>query len=692
MNQNEQLNRGQSDAVAHTDGPCVVIAPPGSGKTKVLTLRIGALIEKHGVPAKHILVVTFTRAAAEQMRERYLQSCGKTDTKVTFGTFHAVFYRILKESLQMGARLDGYRMGQPLRILSEREKQEILTSIVNQRKERRAQFPDREQLCAYISRRKNRMEAESRLEAESGADEAEDRRETECDAGGAKGRLEAGNSRDSAGRGTGAMSAAEKHAAVDAEAIGEEILREYGEACRELGVLDFEDITAGCLKLLQDERNARILAYWRDRYRYFLVDEFQDVSPMQFSILRIIAAPRDNLFVVGDDDQSIYGFRGSDTRLMLALRAYYPHIRTCYLTVNYRSGRRIVDAAKHLIVQNRLRYQKEVAAGGAADGTVRLVVCEEKKTQTRAVCEALRSIPKNETAAVIVRTNAQAAEMERLIGQAGIRIAAARGRKEKNIYEHPVAKDVLAYLMLAAGGAPMQNCMRSTEGAPMQNCMRRTDSAASSPEHLEALLRIVNKPYRAVSRQAVIASGGNLAELLRFYEGNAAMEQILRSFWRQLQCLRGLPPRAAIPYLRRGIGYERTLPEEIVREGGARAEALAVLAALEREAVGMQSQKEWLRAVADGRRIFSPTSEAHCRMQVVTMHACKGLEFDHVVLPYLNEGVVPHKKAFLPEEIEEERRLLYVAMTRARKTLLMTCVHKQGDQKFQISRFLRDLI
>ncbi|MCM1538921.1 MAG: ATP-dependent helicase [bacterium] len=666
MNQNEQLNRGQSDAVAHTDGPCVVIAPPGSGKTKVLTLRIGALIRDYGVPAKHILVVTFTRAAAEQMRERYLQSSGKTDTEVTFGTFHAVFYRILKESLQMGAKLDGYRMGQPLRILPEREKQEILTSIVNQRKERRAQFPDREQLCAYISRRKNRMEAENRLEA--------------------------GNSRDGAGRGAGAISAAEKHAAGDTEAIGEEILREYGEACRELGALDFEDITAGCLKLLQDERNARILSYWRDRYRYFLVDEFQDVSPMQFSILRIIAAPRDNLFVVGDDDQSIYGFRGSDTRLMLSLRAYYPHIRTCYLTVNYRSGKRIVDAARHLIIQNKLRYQKEVAAGGTADGTVRLVVCEEKKTQTRAVCEALRSIPEDETAAVIVRTNAQAAELERLIGQAGIRIAAARGRKEKNIYEYPVAKDVLAYLTLAAGGMSIQNCMRSTGGASVQNCMRGTDSAASSPEQLEALLRIVNKPYRAVSRQAVIASGGNLTELLRFYEGNAAMEQILRSFQRQMQCLRGLPPRAVIPYLRRGIGYERTLPEEPVRDGEARAEALAVLAALEREAGDMQSQKEWLRAAADGRRIFSPPGGTPCRMQVITMHACKGLEFDHVVLPYLNEGVLPHKKAFLPEEIEEERRLLYVAMTRARKTLLMTCVHKQGDQKFQMSRFLRDLI
>lgn len=641
MNQNEQLNRGQSDAVMHADGPCVVIAPPGSGKTKVLTLRISALIKSHGVAPKHILVVTFTRSAADQMRDRYLQNCGKQETEVTFGTFHAVFLRILTDSLQMGAKLDGYGMGQPLKILSEKEKKQILTAIVNQTDGRRAQFPDMEQLGAYISRRKNRME--------TGTD-------------------------------------------TDEEAAADEIWAEYCEACRELGGLDFEDITGLCGRLLRDERNAGILAYWRDRYRYLLVDEFQDVSPIQFSILRLIAAPRNHLFMVGDEDQSIYGFRGSDTKLMLALSSYYPKIRTCYLTVNYRSGRKIVTAAKHLIMHNKLRYDKEITAGNAADGIVRIAVCPEKRTQMRTICGALRRVPENETAAIIVRTNAQAAETERFLGQAGIRIAAARGHRTKNVYEHPVAKDVLAYLTLAIGVSHTQNGAENAGAAFAPACME-TVRSISVQENFEAMLRVINKPYRAVSRHAVIESGGSVEALVRFYEGNEKMRKTLLLFWEQLQRLACLPPFAALTYLCRGIGYERALPEETLRGGEARQEALTVLGMLNREAKEMRDHKEWLRAAADGRILpMQAVEAAEGPIRVLTMHACKGLEFDHVVLPGLNEGVIPHKKAFLPEEVEEERRLLYVAMTRARKTLLMTCVHKQGDQKFQMSRFIRDLL
>lgn len=667
MNQNEQLNRGQSDAVMHTDGPCVVIAPPGSGKTKVLTLRIGALIKRHSVAPKHILVVTFTRSAAEQMRERFLQNCGKQDTEVTFGTFHAVFLRILKESLQMGAKLSGYGMGQPLKILTEKEKKQILTAIVNQTDGRRAQFPDMEQVSAYISRRKNRMEAEACrrpkhavIESETGMD--------------------------------GEHAAAWTGTDTDEEAAADEIWEEYCEACRELGGLDFEDITWLCGRLLRDERNEGILAYWRDRYRYLLVDEFQDVSPIQFSILRLLAAPRNHLFMVGDEDQSIYGFRGSDTKLMLALPSYYPEIRTCYLTVNYRSGRKIVTAAKHLIMHNKLRYDKEITAGNTADGIVRIAVCPEKRTQMHTICEALRRVPDNETAAVIVRTNAQAAETERFLGRAGIRIAAAHGNRVENVYAHPVAKDVLAYLTLAIGVSHTRSGAEIVGAASAPICMEIARST-SAQENLEAMLRVINKPYRAVSRHAVIESGGSVEALVRFYEKNEKMRKTLLLFSEQLQCLACLPPFAALSYLLRGIGYERALPEETLRGGEARQEALKVLAALNREAKEMRDHKEWLRAAADGRILPMQAGEAaESPIRVLTMHACKGLEFDHVVLHGLNEGVIPHKKAFLPEEIEEERRLLYVAMTRARKTLLMTCVHKQGDQKFQMSRFIRDLL
>lgn len=661
------------DAVMHADGPCVVIAPPGSGKTKVLTLHISTLIDCYGVLPEHILVVTFTRAAAGQMRERYLLCRDEVRTRVTFGTFHAVFYQIVRESLQMGAVLNGYQTSQPLQILSEKEKKQILTSIVNQSEDRRSRFGDIDQLCAVVSRRKNRMEAEGMQEGAAGeaslsADEEkqytegednkpEGKRYTEGKDNALEGKRYTGGKDDTPG----------ENRREDETELEESIYREYCRACRELGRLDFEDIADCCKRILQDGRNERILAYWRDKYRYLLVDEFQDISPVQFAILRMIAAPNDRLFVVGDDDQSIYGFRGADTKLMLTLPEYYHGMNICRLTMNYRSGKKIVAAARRLIEHNCLRYDKEIAAWKTEEGNVRVVVCPEKKTQMRILGETLLQIPADETAAVILRTHAQAEEIKRAAAQFGVRAAVKQERRGAGLYGHPVAKDVLAYLKLAV-------------------------VSASGKTDIESLLRIVNKPYRGVSRHAVIRSGGSVGELCRFYEESAPLMRMLRLFQKQLSTLAGLPPSAALSYVCRIIGYEWKMPSKTVKATERETEAQSVLALLLQEAGKMKSLDEWLAAVDSGVLLSEAQEEKQGHILVLTMHACKGLEFDHVVLPYLNKGVIPHKKAFLPEELEEERRLLYVAMTRARKNLLMTCIHKQGDQKYQMSRFLRELI
>lgn len=661
------------DAVMHADGPCVVIAPPGSGKTKVLTLHISTLIDCYGVLPEHILVVTFTRAAAGQMRERYLLCRDEVQTRVTFGTFHAVFYQIVRESLQMGAVLNGYQTSQPLQILSEKEKKQILTSIVDQSEDRRSRFGDIDQLCAVVSRRKNRMEAEGMQEGAAGeaslsADEEkqytegednrpEGKRYSEGKDNALEGKRYTGGKDDTPG----------ENRREDETELEESIYRDYCRACRELGRLDFEDIADCCKRILQDGRNERILAYWRDKYRYLLVDEFQDISPVQFAILRMIAAPNDRLFVVGDDDQSIYGFRGADTKLMLTLPEYYHGMNICRLTVNYRSGKKIVAAARRLIEHNCLRYDKEIAAGKTEEGNVRVVVCPEKKTQMRILGETLLQIPADETAAVILRTHAQAEEIKRAAAQFGVRAAVKQEKRGAGLYEHPVAKDVLAYLKLAV-------------------------VSASGKTDIESLLRIVNKPYRGVSRHAVIRSGGSVGELCRFYEESAPLMGMLRLFQKQLSTLAGLPPSAAFSYICRIIGYEWKMPSKTVKATERETEAQSVLALLLQEAGKMKSLDEWLAAADSGVLLSEAQEEKQGHILVLTMHACKGLEFDHVVLPYLNEGVIPHKKAFLPEELEEERRLLYVAMTRARKNLLMTCIHKQGDQKYQMSRFLRELI
>ncbi len=665
MDWKQEMNRGQTDAVRHAEGPCVVIAPPGSGKTAVLTRRVCELTARRAVPPHRILVITFTRAAAAEMRERYLKLSGKEDTEVLFGTFHSVFLRILRQSLQAGAFLDE-RYPRQLRILSEQEKKRILTSVVNSIREGRDRLPDTEQISEWIGKRKSRLEMGEDAQAD--------------------------------------LSGGEEQA--DLLAL---VFRLYCEECARGGRLDLEDITRCCRDMLKHQKNEGLLNDWRDRFRYILIDEFQDISPMQFALVRMLAWPRRNLFVVGDDDQAIYGFRGSEPRLMLELGQYYPDIRTIFLETNYRSGKRIVHAALRLIGNNRLRYPKTVRSGTGCEGEVRAVVCAEKQEQEHRLLEWLGA--RTGSVAVIVRTNAQAAAWGRVFDKAGVRTAAQSAARWRM---HPAVKDFFAYLMLAD----------AENGGVWQ-----------APALLEAMLRVAGRPYRAVARYAVIRCGGSTDRLYEDYEGNAPMQGVIAKWKRQLKLLGKLPPSAAVEYVQKGIGYEDFLLSDPEKSEAAREEALQALARLREEAKRQKSIGEWLRRAAqeeeresgfsaqeeerengfsareerrtgslseqEGERTdgsvrkgadkLAPDGEKSV-VRILTMHACKGLEFDHVAIPDVNEGMIPYKRAFLPEELEEERRLFYVAMTRAKKSLLMTCVHKQGNHKMQMSRFMKELI
>lgn len=624
------MNRGQSDAVGHSEGPCVVIAPPGSGKTFVLTGRICELVKKHGILPEKILVITFTRAAAEQMRKRYQEMSGEADNQVTFGTFHSVFFRILRQSLQMGAVLGG-GCADHIQILSEQEKNRILTALVNSIKNGREEMPDTEQLREFISKKKNRIEAEKETASVTKTQGS----------------------------------------------IMESVFRSYCAECARRGYLDYEDIIIACKEMLENKRNDRILKFWQERFLYILIDEFQDISPMQFSVIRMLAEPRQNLFVVGDDDQAIYGFRGSDSKLMLELSRFYPDIRTLFLTVNYRSGERIIRTADRLICHNQFRYPKTISAAQKEGGAVRVVVCTNAEQQSRCLLERLTEKPQGESLAVIVRTNAQAAAVRRMIERAGMQYAKTDRVKAPEC--HPAARDVLAYFCLAGIGA---------------------DAASGQEERLEAMLLIANKPDRSIAREAIVQCGGDPDKLLAFYDGNALMQGIVTKWKKQLTVLAQMPPHAAVRYVQKGIGYEEYILRQSGRSRAAQEEALQILSYLHQEARGFTDMREWMSAIqgkgqAQGGTVMqggTATQEDRDAIHVLTMHACKGLEYDHVVIPDVCEGLMPYKRAFLPEDIEEERRLLYVAMTRARKTLLMTCIHKQGDHKMQMSRFMKEIL
>ena len=309
-----ETNPGQAKAIAHRDGPMLVLAGPGSGKTYTITQRIRCLIEEGGAEPESILVITFTRAAADEMKGRFLRLTEGKFYPVNFGTFHAVYYHILKSAYH-------YRSGN---ILSEQEKRELLKTVILQTKGLPAMEDDEaEMLLNQISRYKNDGCPEDI--SKSLGDTCALRPET--------------------------------FAAV---------YRAYSREAKERRKLDFDDMVLDCRELFL--QYPHILSAWQKKFRYILVDEFQDINAMQYEVLRMLALPENNLFVVGDDDQSIYAFRGARPELMLGFEKDYPKAQRVELSVNYRSTPEILACAGKLICVNRSRFPKKKPRGGGPWG------------------------------------------------------------------------------------------------------------------------------------------------------------------------------------------------------------------------------------------------------------------------------------------------------------------------------------
>ena len=304
-----QLSDVQRQAVTHRDGPMLVLAGPGSGKTMVLTWRVRYLTEFYHINPGEILVITFTKAAAREMKERYLRLTGSQNTAVSFGTFHAVFFQILK--LAYGYRADN--------ILREEEKYRFLKDAVFRQKLE----PDDEaelisSIAAEISRVKNeRIDLQS-YKAES------------CDT---------------------------KSFCT--------IFNEYDNRLRRSNKIDFDDMLVYCYELLKERKD--ILSAWQRKFRYILVDEFQDINQIQYDVVRLLAAPENNLFIVGDDDQSIYRFRGAKPQIMLHFEEDYPGAARVLLDTNYRSTGAIVSGAGRVIAHNKDRFPKDIRAAKEKD-------------------------------------------------------------------------------------------------------------------------------------------------------------------------------------------------------------------------------------------------------------------------------------------------------------------------------------
>ncbi len=603
------LNAAQEEAVHYGAGPAMVLAGPGSGKTTVITHRVRNLIGEYGVNPSHILVITFTKAAAVEMEERFHALCGGGREPVTFGTFHAVFFKILKAAYRFSAA----------NIIRPEKKKAILRELAAGTK---METDDEGELITNLENEISLVKGD-RIDLEH----------------------------------------------YYSQSCPDEVFRQiydgYEQRLRASSLIDFDDMLKMCLELFTQRTD--ILSAWQKKYTYILIDEFQDINRLQYDIVRMMAKPEDNLFVVGDDDQSIYRFRGARPEIMLGFPKDYPNCRRILLNVNYRSVPSVIQAAGSLIGQNQTRYPKKILAAQTEDVPVRCAcyanVTKENETVIRELQDYHRRGIPYEEMALLYRTNRTPRVMAEQLVRCSLPFQ--MGDTLPNIYEHWVSQDVLTYLLIAAGSR------------------RRAD-----------FLRIINRPKRYIPRSAFPDPEVSVPALREAVADREWIAERVDRLAYDLKMLAGMRPWAAVNYVRKGIGYEDYLKEFAEDRRIRPDELFQVLDELQESAAPFATLSEWMAHMEEYTKKLQQEKERKKKerhgVAVTTMHSSKGLEYRIVFIMDANEGITPHDKANLPEEMEEERRLFYVAMTRAKTYLHICCVRERFNRDLLPSRFIQE--
>jgi len=605
------LNPSQVQAVIHKDGPCMVLAGPGSGKTLTITKRIEYLIGKHHVSPEEILVITFTKAASIEMKERFVRLCGQKAGPVTFGTFHGIYYGILKWAYRMNAS----------NILSEEQKYQLLKQVIG------------------------RMEID--------IDDEKDFLQ------GIAGEI--GNIKNNQ------IPLAEYESLNCSEEVFREIFEQYEKERKRLKKIDFDDMLVLVYELFK--KRPDILSMWQRKFRYILIDEFQDINQVQYDVIRMLAAPENNLFIVGDDDQSIYRFRGARPDIMLGFKKDYPDTKEMLLDVNYRSTKAIVNGAARVIRHNVNRYPKQIITTNEQGETVHIQEVrhpiEESKYVVSQIQEAKkRGIPSSEIA-VLFRTNVEA----RALAETFMEYNMPFRMKERmpNLYEHFIAQDLTTYLKMALG-----------------------DRSRKS------FLAIMNRPNRYIGRDSVEGTTISFESLRKFYCDKDWMLDRIDQLEVDFRILKNMAPYGAIQYIRKHIGYDEFLKEYAAFRKINMEDLKEVLREIEERAKAFRTIEEWFTHIEEYSEELKRQSQQKETdpeaITFMTMHGSKGLEFDLVFIIGANETITPYKKAETKEEVEEERRMFYVAMTRARKKLIISYTKERNGKSMAQSRFVGELL
>jgi DNA helicase-2/ATP-dependent DNA helicase PcrA len=623
------LNAEQREAVLATEGPVLILAGAGSGKTRVITRRIAYLALARGEPAERLLAVTFTNKAAAEMRERVqaLMPPGVT-LKAWIQTFHSFCVRLLRrEAAAAGLPANFVIYDEDAQLAAVREALRVLDLSEKLHPPRRA--------LSRISHAKN------------------------------------------AGLPLGGPDAEEDSLPAR---VHERIAREYERILDQAGALDFDDLLLRAVALLETKPAVR--EAYRERFRYVLVDEYQDTNRPQYELMRLLAGPSGNLTVVGDEDQSIYSWRGADLRNILDFERDFPGARVLRLQANYRSTQAILDAASALVAHNVHRKGKTLIAQKSGGERVRLVRAGDEFEEAAVVVDAILSRRHHAPArtAVLFRVNAQSRLFEEALLRARLPYVVIGG---VGFYERKEVKDLLAYLRLLV-----------------------------NPNDALALKRVINLPARGIGErtlgelQAIAdarrlslwdALGTALDEGL--LPGRAALP--LLRFRELVLGLRDELPRSATKALLERIlersGYAAALAQEDSQESQDRLENLAELLSA---AADFDAREPGAGAAGflDRASLLSDVDVAKddAPVLLMTLHAAKGLEFDCVFLAGLEEGLMPHSRSLTDEHaLEEERRLCYVGMTRAKEQLQLSWAQSRqffGQRRLsEPSRFLSEL-
>lgn len=605
------FNYSQEEAIRHFKGPALVLAGPGSGKTTVITHRTKQLIESYHVEPEHILVITFTRAAALEMKERFMNLMDGKRTAVTFGTFHSVFFRILKYAYHYRAE----------NIAREEERQNFIREIIqNLHLEIEDENEFVNDILSEISVIKNDRIALEHYYPKN------------C-----------------------------------SEQIFKAIYEQYEWRMQKENRIDFDDMLLLTYELLAARLD--ILKLWQEKYSFILIDEFQDINKVQYDIIRMLAAPRNNLFIVGDDDQSIYRFRGARPEIMLGFEKDYPDARRILLNINYRCSKSIVSAAGQLIMNNKTRFQKQIRAFHSAGPSIYIRQCQSVQEETTAILEQIHDYEehgiKYSDMAVLVRTNIGARAIVEKMIEANLPFQMRD--QIPNLFEHWIARDLLTYMEIATGD----------------------DSRA-------AFLKIINRPKRYIHREALSEQRVTMNLLRGYYREKDWMLDRIDRMEYELKMLRMMTPYAAINFIRKGIDYESFVKEYAQYRRMKPEELMEVLDALQESANNYKTLREWKQHISDyTKELKEKISDQQTQkdgVQISTMHSAKGLEYEAVFLPDVNESIVPHTKAVLDADLEEERRLFYVAMTRAKNYLHIYSLKERYNKPLLPSRYLEELL